>query len=87
MKAEWETRFSSRLTKMSDFFVTEDESVMVAMMEVSASVRFAKVQELDASAIELPYRGGEVILRLYPLAKMPWCKAINGGLWCLLTWV
>ena len=63
-KALWQTPFP-KVSGSSKFHLGEDSQVVwVPMMSNKMSARTAKIPDLDAKALELPYQGGQVIRTL-----------------------
>uniref|UniRef100_A0A224XIX2 Putative serine proteinase inhibitor n=1 Tax=Panstrongylus lignarius TaxID=156445 RepID=A0A224XIX2_9HEMI len=58
-KANWESKFNTKLTKDGDFYITPDNKVTVKMMFQSARFPFKHHPELKAKILELPYENGE----------------------------
>lgn len=54
-KAPWESQFNPEYTHKNDFYNSETEKVSVDFMYKDSLFNFAKVDELDASALELKY--------------------------------
>lgn len=63
-KGDWATRFSEGATKKDKFYLENGEVVQVDMMHTKSSFRMAQVPELDATALELPYKGDRIIMIL-----------------------
>lgn len=54
-KGNWQNKFNKALTAPGSFFVNENDSVDVQYMHVKAHFKFGYFEDLDATAIELPY--------------------------------
>lgn len=54
-KGEWEKPFHSRLTRKLDFYNSDTETVQADFMTMDSRFNAAKINELDATALELKY--------------------------------
>ncbi|XP_044317993.1 serine protease inhibitor 42Dd-like [Drosophila rhopaloa] len=58
-KGTWRTRFSKNATRLDIFYLDVARCVQVPMMALKERFRFANLPELDASALELPYKDSD----------------------------
>lgn len=56
-KGLWQNKFRTELTQKADFWTTPTESKKVDMMQTKANFKYGVIQELNCTAIELPYEG------------------------------
>jgi serpin B len=63
-RGSWLHPFTLSLTTKQPFWVTPNESVTTNMMNITERFLFSECEELDAKAIELPYKGSEVTMVL-----------------------
>jgi len=66
-RGNWASRFPEKRTKDADFFVTADRTVKVPMMTQKADFRWQKLDGL--SAVDLPYKGGQLSMVVLLPAK------------------
>ncbi|XP_061394169.1 antichymotrypsin-2-like [Musca vetustissima] len=59
-KGEWVHPFPEYATKEKDFYLDETNSVKVPMMHISERFRYGEFPELDAKALELPYKNSDL---------------------------
>merc|ERR1711992_486978 len=64
-KADWEAQFEKDNTGPEDFWVTESDSKEVQMMSLSGhKMNFARLDQLDCSMVELPYKGERIVMQI-----------------------
>ncbi|XP_055840313.1 leukocyte elastase inhibitor isoform X4 [Episyrphus balteatus] len=69
-KGEWEKKFEKDRTAEEDFFINETDSVKVEMMNGKAKYNYGYFEELDCTAIEMPYRDSDLsMLVLLPNSR------------------
>ena len=70
-KGDWAEKFDQEKTSKQLFHVTSSRTVQVDMMfKHFKKTKFGRIDELDCSALELPYKGGELsMLILLPNKK------------------
>lgn len=56
-KGLWKNKFDEKLTEKDKFYVTPSETVDVDMMKITAEFPYGVIEELDATALALPYKG------------------------------
>lgn len=61
-KGNWATQFKKENTQKADFWTSETDSKQVDMMYVKAKFRYAHIEELEATAIELPYANSSLVM-------------------------
>jgi hypothetical protein len=61
LKAKWKVQFSPADIRNERFSVNNQKSIEIPMMKKKISVRYVHINELRATAMELPYEGEEVI--------------------------
>ncbi|XP_055916247.1 serine protease inhibitor 42Dd-like isoform X4 [Eupeodes corollae] len=61
-KGEWEKKFEKEKTAEEDFFINENDSVKVEMMNGKAKYNYGYFEELDCTAIEMPYRDSDLVM-------------------------
>ncbi|XP_058981857.1 antichymotrypsin-2-like isoform X3 [Musca domestica] len=59
-KGEWAHPFPEYATKEKDFYLDETNSVKVPMMHISERFRYGEFPELDAKALEMPYKNSDL---------------------------
>lgn len=59
-KGEWVHAFPARSTQEADFYVDETNTVKVQMMYTTANFRYGDFPELDATALEMPYKNSDL---------------------------
>lgn len=59
-KGEWAHPFPEYGTKEKDFYLDETNSVKVSMMHISERFRYGEFPELDAKALEMPYKNSDL---------------------------
>ncbi|XP_013109615.2 serine protease inhibitor 42Dd [Stomoxys calcitrans] len=59
-KGDWEKPFDAKNTKEEEFFVDEDQSIKVQMMYRAGMIDYSKIEELDATAVRLPYKDSDL---------------------------
>jgi len=70
-KGDWESQFDKEDTTESDFSVSEEESKEVQMMSMTKEMNWAKLDDLDCSMLELPYKGERIVMQVVlPNKKM-----------------
>ena len=64
-KADWAAQFEKDRTVPGRFWVTETESKEVEMMSMKGhKMDFARLDQLDSSMVELPYKGNRIVMQL-----------------------
>ena len=64
-KADWAAQFEKDRTVPGRFWVTETESKEVEMMSMKGhEMDFARLDQLDSSMVELPYKGNRIVMQL-----------------------
>ncbi|XP_061389702.1 serine protease inhibitor 42Dd-like [Musca vetustissima] len=66
-KGEWEHAFPEEGTRPQKFYVDATNSVDVEMMHTYGDYRYGKIDQLDATALEMPYKNSD----LYMLVILP----------------
>lgn len=61
-KGKWKYQFDRKKTREDEFWVTPDHSIQVDMMFIKKKFRYARLKELDATAIELPYLDSDITM-------------------------
>lgn len=59
-KGEWVHAFPARSTQEADFYIDETNTVKVQMMYTTANFRYGDFPELDATALEMPYKNSDL---------------------------
>ncbi|XP_073844879.1 serine protease inhibitor 42Dd-like [Musca autumnalis] len=59
-KGNWDKPFKAENTKEDDFYIDDSKSVKVQMMYKSGMMPHKEIEELDASAIRLPYKDSDL---------------------------
>ncbi|XP_073846038.1 antichymotrypsin-2-like isoform X7 [Musca autumnalis] len=59
-KGEWVHPFSEHATREKDFYLDETNTVKVPMMHISERFRYGEFPELDAKALEMPYKNSDL---------------------------
>ncbi|XP_026470368.1 serine protease inhibitor 42Dd-like [Ctenocephalides felis] len=69
-KGLWEKQFEIENTQDKPFYVTETETKNVSMMHIKNKFRYGEFEQLDAKAVELPYRSSDLaMLIILPNSK------------------
>jgi len=64
-KADWEVQFEKDYTGPEEFWVAESDSKEVQMMSLNGhKMNFARLDELDCSMVELPYKGERIVMQI-----------------------
>jgi len=64
-KADWEAQFKKDATGPETFWTTETESKEVQMMSLMGhKMDFARLDQLDCSMVELPYKGNRIVMQV-----------------------
>ena len=64
-KADWSAQFEKDRTVPGRFWVTETESKEVEMMSMKGhEMDFTRLDQLDSSMVELPYKGNRIVMQL-----------------------
>ena len=64
-KADWATQFEKDRTVPGRFWVTETESKEVEMMSMKGhEMDFTRLDQLDSTMVELPYKGNRIVMQL-----------------------
>jgi serine protease inhibitor len=56
-KGDWAKKFKVESTKKGEFHLANGSSVETDMMSMKSQFRIAQVPEVDATALEIPYKG------------------------------
>lgn len=59
-KGEWQNKFLEEHTVKDDFWTSETESVKVDMMNTKKNFRYGDFADLDAKALEMPYKNSNL---------------------------
>ena len=59
-KGEWEKQFPERSTREADFYIDETNTVKVQMMHINDRFRYGEFEDLDAAALEMPYKDSDL---------------------------
>ncbi|XP_067630684.1 antichymotrypsin-2-like isoform X4 [Eurosta solidaginis] len=59
-KGEWKYQFPKAATRDDDFYLNEVDSVKVPMMNVKQTFGYGVMPELDATALEMPYKDSDL---------------------------
>lgn len=59
-KGNWAHQFDKQLTKKEPFWTSQDKSVDVDMMHIKDDFNYGIIEELDATALELPYNDSDI---------------------------
>lgn len=59
-KGNWRHQFKEENTFKDKFWTSEDKSIDVDMMHLKADLKFGIFEELDATALELPYNDSDI---------------------------
>lgn len=59
-KGNWQHQFDKQLTRKEPFWTSEDKSVDVDMMHIKDDFKYGTIDELDATALELPYNDSDI---------------------------
>ncbi|XP_059225535.1 antichymotrypsin-2 isoform X5 [Stomoxys calcitrans] len=59
-KGEWVHPFPEHGTREKDFYLDETNTVKVQMMHISENFRYGEFPELDATALEMPYKNSDL---------------------------
>ncbi|XP_051860072.1 serine protease inhibitor 42Dd-like isoform X3 [Drosophila albomicans] len=69
-KGTWAHQFRKINTRNENFYLSNDNSIKVPMMKLTESFRYAELDFLDATAVELPYKDSDwSLLILLPNRK------------------
>ena len=64
-KGDWATKFDAEMTSETAFYVTASKTVQADMMyKHMKKVKYGEIDNLDCTALELPYKGGELSMRI-----------------------
>ena len=64
-KADWSAQFEKDRTVPGRFWVTETESKEVEMMSMKGhEMDFTRLDQLDSTMVELPYKGNRIVMQL-----------------------
>merc|ERR1712130_1029779 len=63
-KGDWASKFDVKKTTEEDFHLEDGSTKKVPMMRQTKKFEFAILEELSASMLELPYKGGRLSLQL-----------------------
>eukprot|EP00397_Hematodinium_sp_SG-2012_P034653 GEMP01037179.1.p1 GENE.GEMP01037179.1~~GEMP01037179.1.p1 ORF type:complete len:415 (+),score=89.27 GEMP01037179.1:185-1246(+) len=55
-KGRWKMQFNTKLTRAEPFYVTQEKKVSVNMMHIKDSFHYCSAPDLNATAVEMPYR-------------------------------
>nr|AYV99631.1 venom polypeptide [Dolopus genitalis] len=69
-KGFWDRQFEKEQTQKEDFWISETENVKVDMMNMNHKFKYGEFADLDASAVELPYKDSDLsMLIILPNTK------------------
>ncbi|KAM7124879.1 serpin B3-like isoform 1-T3 [Molossus nigricans] len=63
-KGLWEDKFDPKLTQQQEFWLNKDTSKSVQMMSQSRMFNFAFLEDVQAKALEIPYKGRDLSMLL-----------------------
>lgn len=63
-KGDWATKFDAHNTRKGDFHLSDGSKVQTDLMYMAAEFRSAELPEIDATALELPYKGDRLAMIL-----------------------
>ncbi|XP_061387008.1 serine protease inhibitor 3/4-like, partial [Musca vetustissima] len=66
-KGEWAQGFPEHATRQQKFYIDATNSVNVDMMHMKGKFRYGEIDQLDATALEMPYKNSD----LYMLVILP----------------
>jgi serpin B len=61
-KGFWTYQFDPKLTFKAPFFLNEDDSVDVDFMKIKKHFKYGRFENLDATALELPYKDSDITM-------------------------
>lgn len=79
-KGNWQHQFDKQLTKKEPFWTSEDKSVDVDMMHIKNDFKYGIIEELDATALELPYNNSDISLLIVLPRKRTGLKEMESKL-------
>ena len=56
-KGDWAKKFKVESTRKAEFHLANGSSIETDMMSMKSSFKVARVPEVDATALEIPYKG------------------------------
>lgn len=59
-KGNWRNQFKEENTYKDKFWTSEDKSIDVDMMHIKADFKFGTFEDLDATALEMPYNDSDI---------------------------
>lgn len=69
-KGFWTYQFDPKNTFKAPFYLNEQDSVTVDFMKIKKNFKYGSLQDLDATAIELPYKDSDIsMLIILPNSK------------------
>jgi len=63
-KGDWEIKFDPKHTKEQDFHLNDGSKKQVPMMRLKEHFQYAELDSLDASMLELPYKGNRLVMQI-----------------------
>merc|ERR1711970_228401 len=63
-KGDWEIKFDPKHTKEQDFHLNDGSKKQVPMMRLKEHFQYAELDSLDASMLELPYKGNLLVMQI-----------------------
>ncbi|KAL3276882.1 hypothetical protein HHI36_012253 [Cryptolaemus montrouzieri] len=79
-KANWSSPFDAYGTSKRKFYKSEKEEIDVDTMHVTDTFKYVENKKLDAKFLELPYEGGDVVMRIIVPNKKEGLTALEGQL-------
>ena len=64
-KGNWSTKFDPKRTKKQAFHLTDGSIKKVPMMSLTDMFHLAHLENLDATMLELPYKGDRLVMQLF----------------------
>ena len=77
---EWSNKFNIRNTENLDFHLVDGSSVSAPMMSHTKNYQVAKIKNLDAAMIELPYKGERIVMQILLPKKTGGLRELEGKL-------
>ena len=77
---EWSNKFNIGNTENLDFHLVDGSSVSAPMMTHNKNYQVAKIKNLDAAMIELPYKGGRIVMQILLPKKSGGLRELEGKL-------
>ncbi|XP_068147376.1 antichymotrypsin-2-like [Drosophila tropicalis] len=61
-KGNWVHKFNVRLTRRENFYLNDEKGINVPMMNIDETFGYAELPELDATALQLPYKDSNLFM-------------------------